>query len=63
MDADELNDIAEYFYNNGKIDGIYRGFDYAISLFPGATGPLVFRSRIALIVNNDPQKRNLSLNK
>jgi tetratricopeptide (TPR) repeat protein len=56
MDADELNDIAEYFYNNGKIDESIEAIDYAISLFPGATGPLVFRSRIALIVNNDPQK-------
>ena len=30
--------------------------DYALSIFQGATSPLVLKSRIALLVDNDPEK-------
>ena len=51
--SDELADIAEYYYNNGKTKEATDVLDYAIQLHPGATMPLVFKSRIALIDNKD----------
>jgi len=55
MDSDDLTDIAEYYYKNGKIDLAVETLDYAVRLFPGSTMPLIFRSRIALLDENSPE--------
>ena len=47
--SDELADIAEYYYNEGKRNVAVDVLDYAINLHPGAAMPLVFRARMALI--------------
>ena len=53
LDVDELTDIAEFYYKNGNIGQTLEAIDYATDLYPGATMPLVFRSRIALIDENN----------
>lgn len=53
FESDELADIAEYYYDNGKTKEATDVLDYAIQLHPGAAMPLVFKSRIALIDNKD----------
>lgn len=52
--SDELSDIAEYYYNTGKLEKAIDVLDYGIKLHPGATMPLVFKGRIALIDYNNP---------
>ena len=60
--SDELSDIAEYYYNNGKAKEAIDVLDYAISLHPGAAMPLVFRGRIALIDDKDINKAEQYVN-
>lgn len=51
--SEELTNIAEYYYNYGNMQMAINTLDYAIDLHPGATMPLVFRARIALLDYND----------
>ena len=53
FETDELTDIAEYYYKDGKFDAAVDVLDYAIRLHPGAAMPLVFRGRMALVDEND----------
>lgn len=53
LEPDDLTDIAEYYYILGNIDACKNTVDYAIKMFPGATMPLVFRSRVALLMEHD----------
>lgn len=53
LEPDDLTDIAEYYHILGNIDACKNTVDYAIKLFPGATMPLVFRSRVALLMERD----------
>ena len=53
MDPDELTDIAEYYYQKGHTDRSLKTIEDAIDMFPGATIPLVFRSRFSLLKDND----------
>ena len=56
LEADDLTDIAEYYHAKGRLDEALGAIDYALELFPGATLPLVFRARIALIKEQDAEK-------
>ena len=56
FESQELTDIAEYLYNNGDTLDAEKALDYAISLHPGATPPLVYKARIALINEQDAYK-------
>lgn len=56
FESEELTDIAEYYYNNGKRGAAISVLDYAIHLHPGVALPLVFRGRMALIDDRDVEK-------
>lgn len=49
MESDELTDIAEYYYQQGNIQKAIETINYATSIFPNSTMPLIFRARIALL--------------
>lgn len=53
LEPDELTEIAEYYHLHGKLQKAFEAIDLAITMFPGATQPLAFRARIALLVNKD----------
>ncbi|MGN0068274.1 MAG: tetratricopeptide repeat protein [Prevotella sp.] len=53
LESDDLTDIAEYYEANGNVDQATETLSYALSIFPGATQPLVFRARIALVYAKD----------
>ena len=53
LEPDDLTDIAEYYHILGNIDACKNTVDYAIKMFPGATMPLVFRSRVALLMEKN----------
>ncbi len=48
MDADDLADIADYYHFMGKEKKADETIDYALSLYPNATLPNVFKAREAL---------------
>ena len=53
FESEELTDIAEFYYEDNRMDEAISVLDYAIHLHPGAAMPLVFRGRMALIDGND----------
>lgn len=48
MDADDLADIADYYHINGNDDKANEVIEYALSVYPNATQPNVFKARQAL---------------
>ncbi|WP_306303727.1 tetratricopeptide repeat protein [Prevotella dentasini] len=56
LDADELTDIAEYYRAIGKNEEADEVAEYTLSIFPGATGPLAFKARLALLIEDNPKK-------
>ena len=58
LDSEELTDIAEYYCTIGKEDKALEAVNYANHLYPTATEPLVFKSRMALLIHNDVSQAN-----
>lgn len=56
LDPDELVDIAEYYYNNGKADKADEIIERTLSVYPGSAAPLLFKARLALIEDKDTAK-------
>lgn len=54
--SEELTNIAEYYYNSGDPQKSSDTLDYALSIYPHATLPLVSKARIALIDEKDASK-------
>ena len=52
LDADDLADIADYYHFTGRDPLADEVIDYALSLYPNATLPNVFRAREALTVGD-----------
>lgn len=52
-ETDELTDISEFYYKQGRLQDAVSTLDFAMRLHPGAAMPLVFRGRIALIDENN----------
>lgn len=56
LDSEELTDIAEYYHWNGRTPEAISTADYALSMYEGASAPLVLKARIALLSENNPAK-------
>ena len=56
LGSDEFADLAEYYHQNGQNEKALHLAMMGTDLYPGAIGPLVFRARYALCVENDPKK-------
>lgn len=52
MNADDLTDIADYYNYNGETDKANDAVELALELQPGATLPLVFKTKAALQTGN-----------
>ncbi len=53
LEPDELTEIAEHYHLHGKLDEAIEAADLAIAMFPGATQPLAFRARVAILADKD----------
>lgn len=53
LEADDMADIADYYYMIGNADKAIETADEAIEIFPDASGPLSVRAHIALDYDND----------
>ena len=56
MDADDLTDIAEYYFYHGRTQESLETIDQTIDMFPGSLHPLAFRARYAILVNGNAQE-------
>lgn len=56
ISAEDYVDVAEYYYNKGEVEHALQVTDTAMRLYPGEATPLLFKSRIELLDNNDPEK-------
>lgn len=56
LDADELTDIAEYYHSLGRQGDATDAADLALRLYPGATAPLSFLARSAILIDGDRNK-------
>ena len=59
LDSEQLTDIAEYYHWMGRTDEALAVADDALSMFHGATGPLVLKAHIALLNDNNAKKELL----
>lgn len=55
LDPEELTDVAEYYHSVGEENKAIEAANYAVSMYPTATAPLAFKSRMALLIDNNPQ--------
>lgn len=58
FEPDELTSIAEYYQDSGHDDKSMAAINTALTTFPGSIAPLVFRSRYALLRQNNPGLAN-----
>lgn len=56
ISSEDFTDIAEYYNSNGEPEKAMKAVDTALELYPGATCPLVFKARMSLVRDNDPDK-------
>ena len=56
MEAEELTDIAQYYSLAQEWEKAEETAEYAISIHPGAVSPIVFKARLVLLKENDPEK-------
>ena len=52
MDADDLADIADYYHYKGRLDDATAAIELALQFNPDAIGPLLYKAREALSLNN-----------
>ena len=52
MDADDLADIADYYHYEGRLDAAAAAIELALQFNPDAIGPLLYKAREALSLNN-----------
>jgi tetratricopeptide (TPR) repeat protein len=52
MDADDLADIADYYHYEGRLEDAAAAIELALQFNPDAIGPLLYKAREALSLNN-----------
>lgn len=53
LEPEEFTDIAQYYHLHGRLDKALAAIDTAMRIFPGATDPLAFRARVAILIDHD----------
>ena len=56
LEPDDYTDIAEYYQLHGRFNDALEAVDTALSMFPGATQPLAFRARVAILIDHDAEE-------
>ena len=56
LEPEDFTDIAEYYHLHGELPKAIETVDHALEIFPGATEPLAFKARVAMLVEHDPDK-------
>ena len=56
LEPDDYTDIAEYYQLHGRFNDALEAVDTALSMFPGATQPVAFRARVAILIDHDAEE-------
>ena len=56
LEPEDFTDIAEYYHLHGDLPQAIEAADQALEIFPGATEPLAFKARVAMLVEHDADK-------
>lgn len=56
LEPDEYTDIAEYYHLHGRLADALDAIDLALQIFPGATEPLAFRARVAILLGHNAEE-------
>lgn len=56
LEPEEFTDIAEYYHLHGNLSKGIEAADKALAIFPGATEPLAFKARVAILIDHDADK-------
>lgn len=56
LEPEDFTDIAEYYHLHGDLPQALEAADHALAIFPGATEPLAFKARVAMLVEHDVDK-------
>lgn len=56
LEPDEFTDIAEYYHLHGRLSDALDAIDLALQIFPGATEPLAFRARVAILLGHNAEE-------
>ena len=56
LEPEEFTDIAEYYHLHGDLSKGIEAADKALANFPGATEPLAFKARVAILIDHDADK-------
>lgn len=56
LEPEDFTDIAEYYNTHGRLDEALEAIDLALQIFPGATDPLAFRARVAILLGHNAEE-------
>lgn len=56
LEPEEFTDIAEYYHLHGKLADAIEAVDQALEIFPGATEPLAFKARVAILFDHNAEE-------
>lgn len=56
LDSDDFADIAEYYYQNGRLEDANAVIEEALGMFPGAAALWIFKARMALQTEENVEK-------
>lgn len=53
LEPEDFTDIAQYYHLHGRLGDALEAIDVALRIFPGATEPLAFKARVAILIDHD----------
>lgn len=56
LEPEDFTDIAEYYHLHGNLPKALEAADRALEIFPGATEPLAFKARVAILLEHNAGK-------
>lgn len=56
LEPEEFTDIAEYYHLHGRLSEALEAVDQALQIFPGATEPLSFKARVAILLGHNAEE-------
>lgn len=56
LEPEEFTDIAEYYHLHGRLADALDAINLALEIFPGATEPLAFRARVAILLGHNAEE-------
>lgn len=56
LEPEDFTDIAQYYHFHGRLNDALEAIGDALRIFPGATEPLAFRARVAILIGHNAEE-------